>query len=186
MHGMKTRKIVIAGVMSAIAIFLGATHLGFIPWFTGIALTVMAVPVIIGAILEGPVVGLIIGLLFGLFSLLQASIAPTGPGDVVFTNPLISVLPRLFIGPVAWLVYRSIGRMNEIVGLAAAGVAGSLTNTVLVLAMFGVLGLAPWAALGVVAATNGLPEAAAAALITLAVVSAWKKIEYGRRGSRID
>ncbi|MDY6868152.1 MAG: ECF transporter S component, partial [Chloroflexota bacterium] len=60
----RTRRIVIAGVMSAISIFLGITHLGFIPWFSGASLTIMQVPVIIGAVLEGPLVGLIIGLFF--------------------------------------------------------------------------------------------------------------------------
>ena len=63
----KVRKIVIAGVMGAISIFLGATHLGFIPWFAGAALTVMHVPVIIAAVLEGPVVGAVVGLIFGAF-----------------------------------------------------------------------------------------------------------------------
>ena len=96
-----TRKIVLAGAMGAISIFLGATHLGFIPWFAGAALTIMHVPVIIGAVLEGPLVGLLIGLIFGAFSLLQGAIAPTGPTDVWFTNPLISILPRIFIGPAA-------------------------------------------------------------------------------------
>jgi uncharacterized membrane protein len=48
-----TRKIVIAGVMGAISIFLGASHLGFVPWLAGAALTFMHVPVIIGAVLRG-------------------------------------------------------------------------------------------------------------------------------------
>ena len=34
----------------------------------------MHVPVIIGAVLEGPIVGLVIGFIFGLFSLIQAAI----------------------------------------------------------------------------------------------------------------
>jgi len=87
----RTRKIVITGVLSAISIFLGITRLGFIPWFSGVSLTIMHLPVIIGAVLEGPVVGFAIGLIFGIFSLIQAAIAPTGPTDVWFTNPLISV-----------------------------------------------------------------------------------------------
>ena len=98
MKGFSTRKIVVAGVMSAIAILLGATHWGFIPWFGGVSITIMHLPVIIGAVLEGPIVGLIIGFLFGLFSLIQGAIAPTGPADVWFVNPLLSILPRLFIG----------------------------------------------------------------------------------------
>ena len=180
-----TRRVVIAGVMGAISIFLGATHLGFIPWLAGAALTIMHVPVIIGAVLEGPLVGLVIGLIFGLFSLLQAAIAPTGPTDVWFTNPIVSVLPRLFIGPVAWLVYKALKGVSEVLGLAAAGVAGSLTNTVLVLGVLGLYRLVPWALIGTIAVTNGLPEAAVAAIITVAVVAAWKRIETGRRGSTV-
>lgn len=180
-----TRKVVIAGVLGAISIFLGATHLGFIPWLAGAALTIMHVPVIIGAILEGPWVGVGIGLIFGGFSLLQGAIAPTGPSDVWFTNPLISILPRLFIGPVAWLVYQALKKANEVAALTVAGVAGSLTNTILVLGALGLFRLLPWALIGTIAVTNGLPEAIAAAIITVAVVVAWKRIETGRKGSTV-
>ena len=50
------------------------------------------------------------GLIFGIFSMIQAALAPTGPTDVWFTNPLLSILPRLFIGPIAWLVFSSLKR----------------------------------------------------------------------------
>lgn len=181
----KVRKIVIAGVMGAVAIFLGATHLGFIPWFAGVSLTVMHVPVIIGAVLEGPLVGGIIGLIFGVFSLLQAAIAPTGPADVWFVNPLVSIIPRLFIGPVAWIVYSAVKRFNDKPAFIAAGIAGSLTNTVLVLGVLGLYRFLPWQLIGTIAVTNGLPEAAAAAIITFAVVASWKGIETRRRGSSV-
>jgi len=116
----RTRRIVITGVLSAISIFLGMTRLGFIPWISGASLTIMQVPVIIGAILEGPVVGMVIGLVFGVFSLIQAAVAPTGPTDVWFTNPLLSILPRLFIGPMAWLVYSGLRRW-KVPAIIAAG-----------------------------------------------------------------
>jgi uncharacterized membrane protein len=182
---MSTRKIVIAGVMGAISVFLGATHLGFIPWLAGAALTIMHVPVIVGAVLEGPFVGLLIGLIFGAFSLLQGAIAPTGPSDVWFTNPLVSILPRLLIGPAAWLAYETLKRINETSALVAAGVVGSLTNTVLVLGVLGLYRFLPWPLIGTIAATNGLPEAVLAAIITVAVVAAWKRIETGRKGSTV-
>jgi uncharacterized membrane protein len=176
----RTRKIVVAGILGAISIFLGITHWGFIPWVAGVSLTIMAVPVIIGAILEGPLVGLFIGLIFGVFSMIQAAVAPNGPTDVWFTNPLLSVLPRLFIGPVAWLLWSGLQRW-PIVGMIVSGIAGSLTNTVLVLGMIGVLGLAPFAALGPIVISNGLPEAVVSTLITVLVVAAWKQIQVGRK-----
>lgn len=185
MRELPIRKIVIAGVLAAVAIILAITPAGFIPWVTGISITIMAVPVIVGAVLEGPVVGLFIGLLFGLFSLIKAAVAPQGPGDTIFVNPLISVFPRLFIGPLAWLVYRAVKKPSEILALILAGITGSLTNTILVLGMMGIFGLFPWIAIGTTAALNGLPEAAAAAILTLAIVSAWKGIEHGRKGSRL-
>lgn len=181
----RTRKIVVTGVLGAIAILLGLTRLGFIPWVSGVSLTIMHVPVIIGAVLEGPLVGVGIGLIFGIFSMIQAAIAPTGPTDVWFTNPLLSVLPRLLIGPVAWLVWRALKHWPA-VGLISAGVAGSLTNTIGVLGMIGLLGYVPWAALGPIVITNGLPEAVAAGLITLVVVGAWQRFAVGkRRGSNL-
>jgi uncharacterized membrane protein len=176
----RTRKIVITGIMGAIAVFLGLTRWGFLPWFSGVSVTILHVPVIIGAILEGPLVGLIIGLIFGLFSMIQAAVAPNGPSDTWFTNPLLSILPRLFIGPIAWLAWRAL-RSIPVAGLIAAGLAGSVTNTVLVLGMIGVLGYLPWAALGSIAMVNGAPEAGVSAVIVLVVVAAWLRIRVGRK-----
>jgi uncharacterized membrane protein len=154
--------------------------------------------VIIGAVMEGPVVGLVVGFLFGLFSLIQAAVAPKSPLDPLFVYPWLSILPRLFIGPAAWIVYvsarklsRLIGKAGDPVALVLAGIAGSLTNTVLVLGMLGIfyLGYTDWLTwpwIGSIVVANGLPEAAAAAVLTLAVVAAWQGIEHGRRKSRLE
>jgi len=176
----RTRKLVITGVMGAITVLLGVTHWGFIPWFGGISLTIMHVPVIIAAVLEGPLVGAGVGLIFGIFSMIQAAIAPSSPSDVWFTNPILAVLPRLFIGPVAYLVWTSLKKI-PVPGLIAAGIAGSLTNTILVLGVIGIMGLVPWAVLGGIVVANGLLEAGTSALITLAVVAAWRRIRIGKK-----
>ncbi len=176
----RTRKIVITGVLGAISVFLGLTHWGFIPFPTGTSVTIMHIPVIIGAILEGPVVGVAIGFIFGLFSLIQAAVAPNGPGDVIFTNPLISILPRLFIGPVAWVVWNALKRW-PVVGMIASGLAGSLTNTILVLGMIGILGFYPWPIIGGVAVANGLPEAGVCAVLVLVIVAAVRQINIRRK-----
>jgi uncharacterized membrane protein len=176
----RTRKIVVTGILSAISILLGITGWGFIPWFGGISVTIMTVPVIIGAVMEGPFVGLMIGLIFGLFSMVQAAVAPKGPGDVWFVNPLISVVPRLFIGPVAWLVWNAL-KQWPVVGLLCAGAAGSLTNTVLVLGMIGLFGYLPWVAIFPIILINGLPEMLVSAVIVLLVVATWRQIQIGRK-----
>jgi len=189
----RTRKIVITGILGAISIFLSLTPLGFIPW-AGASLTIVHIPVIIGAIIEGPLVGLVIGLIFGVSSMLRAAIAPNSPLDPFFTNPLISVLPRLFIGPVAWLVWNAFKRW-PVFGLISAGIAGSLTNTILVLSALGLstsaMGVlrellnsstAPTLTLlyGIFIA-SGLPEAVLAAILVLAIAGAWLRIQIGKR-----
>jgi uncharacterized membrane protein len=181
-----TKNLVITALMAAIAVVLGWTHWGFIPWFNGVSLTIMTVPVIIAAVIVGPLAGAIVGLVFGIFSMIQAAVAPTGPTDVWFTNPLLAVLPRLFIGPCAWLVGQAFKKWPAL-ALTLAGAAGSLTNTFLVLGMIGVLGYLPWLALGSVVLTNGLPEMVASAVITLAVVAAYWQIPIGeRKGADLD
>jgi len=176
----RTRKLVVTGVLGAIAILLGVTRWGFIPWFGGVSLTIMHVPVIIAAVLEGPIVGIGVGLIFGIFSMIQAAVAPNGPTDIWFTNPLLSIVPRLFIGPVAFLVWKSLQKV-PVVGLIAAGIAGSLTNTILVLGAIGIMGLLPWEVLGGIVVANGLLEAGVSAVITLVVVAAWRQIRIGKK-----
>ena len=173
-----TRRIVITGVLAAVAILLGITRLGFIPVpnISGNA-TIMHVPAIIGGVLEGPLVGLLVGGIFGLFSWLQA----TSP---LFANPLVSVLPRLFIGVTAALTYMALRKSNEAIALIMAGVVGTLTNTVLVLGMAIILGLLPAEAVpGII--PQAIAEVIIAAIITLAVVAGWKRLDKGAGKSSV-
>lgn len=180
-------QIVIAGLLGAVAILLGATRLGFIgpfPPFLLVSATIMHIPAIIGGVLEGPIVGMIIGLIFGVFSWLQA---PTEqpPVNLWFSNPLVSILPRLFIGITAAYAYRALRETNEILALGIAGAIGTLTNTVLVIGMIIVLGYAP----ALVIIPDVLPQAIAeiivAVIIVVAVIAAWKGIATGaQRGAR--
>jgi len=98
------RKMTVIGVLGGISIMLGMTPLGFIPIGPTKA-TIMHIPVIIGSILEGPIVGSFIGLIFGVFSIFQAITSPT-PVSFVFYNPLISILPRVVMGFGTYYVYK--------------------------------------------------------------------------------
>jgi uncharacterized membrane protein len=172
------RKIVITGVLAAIAILLGVTRLGFIPVpnISGSA-TIMHVPAIIGGVMEGPVVGLLVGLIFGIFSWLQAS-------DPFFKDPIVAILPRLFIGVTAYYSYALLKKQSEYAALIAAGIIGALTNTILVLGAIVLRGYLPVEAL-IPIIPQAIVEVIIAVVITVAVVMGWKRIERGSGKSSV-
>lgn len=113
--GLSVRKLAIIGVLGGISAVLGLTPLGFIPVGPTKA-TIMHIPVIIGAILEGPIIGAMVGLIFGLFSIIQAIVYPT-PVSFVFLNPLVSVLPRILIGITSYysyVLFKRLGRKTSV------------------------------------------------------------------------
>lgn len=99
----KTKQMAIIGILSAVIIMLGLTPVGFIPIGPTRA-TTMHIPVILGGIVEGPLVGGALGLIFGLFSTFQAWTNPT-PVSFVFLNPIISIVPRVLMGVIAHYIY---------------------------------------------------------------------------------
>lgn len=174
-----TRKIAVAGILAAIAIVLGSTPIGFIPVPTAAgAATTMHIPAIIGGVLEGTVVGWLIGTIFGVYSFVRAQLP-------LFKDPLVAILPRMLIGITAYYSYALLRRSNEILAVAVAAAVGTLTNTIGVLSMAVIRGyMEAGTAIGV-GITHGVPEVIVAIIITVAVVAAWKRLEYGRKGSRI-
>ena len=166
---------------------LGLTGYGFIPLPTTKA-TIMHLPVIIGAILEGPIVGMAIGLIFGLFSIFQNLSAPTLL-SFAFINPLVSVLPRILIAITAYATYRAFAKKSETLGVGMGALVGSLTNTIGVLGMMYFLYAAEYAAaksldpdvvLSViigVATMNGIPEAVVSVLLIVPLVAAVRRMK---------
>jgi uncharacterized membrane protein len=162
--GFSTRQVVVAGIIGGIALFLGATRLGFIPVpipLIGNA-TIMHIPAVVGGALEGPVVGLLAGLIFGVFSFLYAE-------SPIFANPLIAILPRLLIGVVAWAVFIGLRRFNVDLASVAAGVFGSLTNSVGVVGLAVLFGFLPLAVVPTLI-PQVIAEAVLAAIVTVVVV----------------
>ena len=145
----KTRDLVLAAVIAAIIVIMAfVPFLGYIPLGFMNATTVH-IPVIIGAIILGPKYGAFLGLTFGLTSLWKNTFMPN-PTSFVFSpfvtmgqfhgnlgSLVICLVPRILIGVVAYYVYRLFMRTlknrrnKQGTALFAAGVAGSLTNTLL-------------------------------------------------------
>lgn len=170
-----TRKMAVAGLLGAVSIAMGLIPgIGFIPVPTPAgAATIMHIPAIIGGVAEGPGVGLFVGFIFGLMSLLRA----TTP---LFADPLVAILPRLFIGVSAYFAFVGLRRFGLTPGLIGAAVAGTLTNTVLVLTMLVLRGYIP-AEVGVtLGLLHGTPEVVIGSIIVVAVGLGLSRAGYVR------
>lgn len=170
----KTFRIVLLGMLTAILLIqTSIPFLGYIP-IGPLSLTIIQITVIIAAIVLGPLDGAIIGGVWGLITFIRAFTSPTSPiAPIVFTNPLISVLPRILIGVVAAIVFHKLlkGKLNDTAAMSIAGILGSLTNTILVLGLIYLFYRDPYAnylqmdvsellpALLTIVGTNGITEA---------------------------
>lgn len=132
------RRIATTGMLMALIAALTLSNLDFIR--SGpIAVTTLHLPLLIGLLAEGPVVGFILALTFGLSSLFKSLLVPMSPFDPFFVNPLVSILPRLLIPlgamGVYWLMNKLLpsSKAKKSITWAVTSVAGSLTNTIFVL-----------------------------------------------------
>lgn len=183
----KTYRLVIRAILTAIIILQTMLpFLGFIP--IGItSLTIIHITVIVAAIVLGTKDGMFIGLVWGIFTMIRAFTSPTTPLDIaVFTNPIISVIPRVLVGLVAGLLFTIIYKKTKKVVAASivAAIFGTITNTVLVLTLMGTLytslvantygvdASALFVTLGGIAVTNGISEVITAAVLTPILVKA--------------
>jgi uncharacterized membrane protein len=120
-------------LMAMIIIMTYIPNLGYIT--TGFfSITIVHIPVIIGAILTGPIGGLVLGTTWGVTSWHYATTLGTIEA-AIFVNPLVSILPRILVGLI--ISYSSLG-LKKIIRFDFArnlvvSILGALSNTVLVL-----------------------------------------------------
>lgn len=196
-----TRWLVSVALMSAIVILLANTPLGMIQ-LPVIKATTIHIPVIIGAILLGPVAGAILGGVFGICSLISNTTAPTllsfafspflsTTGLVGVAKALwISIGCRIMIGVLAgwlWILFKKV-KLNTYAALVATGFLGSMVNTVFVMGSIYILlaqqyaqakEVALTAVFGLIMGTvtaSGIPEAIAAAILVTIITKALLKV----------
>jgi uncharacterized membrane protein len=179
--------------------FLGFIPLGFIN------ATTLHIPVIVAAIVLGKKEGAAIGFVFGLISLIKHTMEPSLSSFVFspfvtvagtsgnFASLLIAIVPRTLIGFVSGLIFENLKKrkINDVVSVSISAVAGSLTNTILVMGgiyiFFGgayasAVGIAYEALIGFImgiVTTSGIIEAIVAAIIAVAIYKASKKTLSG-------
>lgn len=147
---MKTRKhdtrwMVGVALMAAIVILLANTPLGLIP-LPIIKATTTHIPVILGAILFGPLAGGILGGVFGICSMISNTLTPallsfafspaySTSGVGALKAIWVAVGCRIMIGVVAgwlWILLKKL-KVNDFAALPIVGFVGSMTNTVFVM-----------------------------------------------------
>ncbi|SUP40209.1 ECF transporter S component [Veillonella criceti] len=138
------RQLTVIGLLSALTVVLGVTGLGFIP-IPPINATILHIPTLIGALLEGPKIGMVIGFIFGCYSLVQNMIQPNIM-SFVFLNPIVSVLPRMLIGPLSYLVYRYLPFKRPVWRVMLALFMGTMIHTILVMGLIYIIYAEPYAA----------------------------------------
>ena len=142
--GFSARQIAFAGVLGAVTVVLGSAPMGFIQ-IPPISITIMHIPTIIAGVLQGPVIGGIVGAMFGGFSMYQAQTSINPLDKVIFSNPLIALVPRILIGVVAHYVFKM--------------VRGKTGRSVLVTVSSALVGYTGYAMVPAVTTTLGSPGA---------------------------
>lgn len=196
----KMKDLVLTAMFTAIIFVLAfVPYLGYIPLGI-INATTIHIPVIVGAICLGPKKGAFLGSMFGVTSLLNNTFKggvtafvfspfySAGIGDNAFLSTVKSLcicfIPRILIGVVAYYVFVLVYKLTKdkkLPAYIAGGLAGSLTNTILVMnGIYFLFGESYAAATGkdfdtlysaimTIIGMNGVPEAIVACIITAAI-----------------
>ena len=189
-----TRWMVCVALMAAIVIVLANTPLGMIQ-LPVIKATTVHIPVILGAVLLGPLAGGILGGVFGICSLISNTMAPTllsfAFSPFMSTTGLpgvlkalwISVGCRILIGVVSgwlWKLFEKV-HLNQTIALPITGFVGAMVNTVTVMGSIYLLFaqqyaqaqnvgvMAVWGLIMGTITASGIPEAIASAVLVLAL-----------------
>lgn len=193
-----TRWMTSVALMAAIVILLANTPLGMIQ-LPIIKATTVHIPVIIGAVMLGPLAGAILGGIFGICSMISNTMTPSllsfafspfmsTTGIVGAVKAVwISVGCRVMIGVVSgwlWILLKKI-HLNRYAALAVTGFVGSMTNTVTVMGSIFVLLMNEYASarnvvgakevfglIMVTVTSSGIPEAIAAMILVAVIGSA--------------
>lgn len=197
----KVGKLVRMSILVAIIFLLAFTPLGYLV-IGPIAATTIQMPVVIGAVMMGPVSGAVLGLFFGLSAIVKVI---TMPGADLFAttilnyNPflyaVIAIVPRVLMGWLSGLLGAGLKRVpalqgnRSMVGYGITGFVGSMLNTLLYLGSLWLLAssiVAEFYGIDIsgvgalvmgVAVSAGIPEAVVSCVVVAAICRAMRAID---------
>lgn len=173
-------------ILTAIIILMSFTPLGYLH-AGAIEITFITIPVIIGAIVMGPLAGGILGGVFGLSSFIQCFGMSAFGAALLAINPaftfILCFVPRVLMGVLTGLIFKAF-RKKKFYAFLVPSICGALLNTLLfvlgLIIMFGSSGYisdmiasigsgSVFAFIVAFVGLNGLIEAVSCAIIGTAV-----------------
>lgn len=139
-------RLALLSLFIAIILVMDFTPLGYIIMPSGFSITLLTIPVALGAVCTGVSGGAILGFVFGMTSFIQAfglgfALDPSAP--ILFeTNPLAYTVtcfvPRILVGVIAALIFKAFEKANKVNILAFTLSAASVPflNTLLFMGCF--------------------------------------------------
>lgn len=123
-------------LLIAVILVMSFTPLGYLQ-IGPLSMSLLTIPVAIGAITMGPIDGMILGIVFGLTSLFNAMSGSSAMGTAMFTiNPfgcfVVCVVARALMGLCGGLVYQGLSKANSQrvkVNYAISGLMSAFFNT---------------------------------------------------------
>lgn len=179
----KTRALVLTAVLIAITLIFGLSPLGFIPIVPGfIEITIMCIPVIVGALTLGLKPGISLGAIFAITSVISAfTRSPLGAmllEESVLKTLILLVVPRLLVPVAAFFAEKQLSKhTNDTLTIGLASAVGSAINTALFLVLLRVMfaNLVAGEVFTFAAFVNGITEAIVAVVVCIPVIKAVRK-----------
>ena len=137
----KTFNLTVTAMLMAMLIVMTFTGIGYIPINPFLRLTLMTLPVAVGAVLCGPYTGLVLGATFGLTSFSQALLGMDPMGVALLQLGwksalfllVVCLVPRILCGWLPALLHRKLKKTNETFSMALCCALVAVINTVLFL-----------------------------------------------------
>lgn len=136
----KVLRMVQMTILIAIVLLMSFTPLGFFRT-AGLEVSLLTIPVVIGAMVLGPVTGAVLGTVFGLMSFWQCfGMSPFG-GMLLNIDPfftfLVCVPTRALMGWLTGVIFRAVYRIDKTktVSYFVGGLIGALLNTLFFMGM---------------------------------------------------
>lgn len=183
-----TKNLTLLSMLVGLQAVLTFTPLGFLQ-IPPISITLMHVPVIVGAVILGVKAGAVLGGCFGIFSIVRA-VASGSAMDILF-NPFASgnfwytvtmaVLPRILLGVIVALIYHNVaGKIGQSKGIVLAAVIGSICHSAGVLGLLSIF-FSAFPLIDVllyIMGVNGLAELTVGVVLSLSICKALAKTNF--------